>query len=714
MFKKKLFTAQLIFSSLFILFGFSLSAQAEILGENEPDNYVSVAAYTNQENVTGDDVVRLAIEQSIYPKWHTYWLNPGDSGLATSVEWDLPAGYSVSELEWPTPKKIPYGELTNYGYEDTATLLQNLSVPGNVGTDPITLHGKVNVLVCHDICIPETHDVSITLNSDISYNLSKIQAAELNLPTLLNQEARYHEKENNFILSILPDEITDLSFIVPQNWGLIDNNAEATMEKTKDGFDIIQKRGERVLSEINEFPFVLVSKQDNKSYHIVATPNPDITVAPASLTKDFNSASADTNATTATETASKSNISFGKAIIFALLGGLVLNLMPCVFPVLSMKALSLVQLGDKEEGKAKLYGLSYTAGILLSFAIIAGILIGLKAAGAQIGWGFQLQNPIVISLLAYLVFVIGLSLYGFVELTGRFTSAGQNLANKSGNKGAFFTGVLATLVATPCTAPFMGAAMGYALTQGAFTSMIVFLTLGFGLALPYLALCYIPTLRTKLPKPGAWMETFRQFLSFPMFLTAAYLIWVLSQQAGTASVLIILSAMVALVFAIWLWRVIPKQGVMKLISLALLISSLLFVIIAPLMLTSQTTVSTGTTSESIKEVFSQEKLDTLLEGDEAIFTEMTAAWCITCKINERVAIKKQSVQNLFVEKNIRYLQGDWTKKNAEITQYLSTFNRQGVPLYVYYGARDNVSGQRPEPILLPQLLTPNIIKTVIQ
>lgn len=702
MLTKKLYLFLII---LFLTIGFSFSSYASNPSENEPETYVSVNAFTNKTDVKQGDVVRLGIEQIIYPNWHTYWFNPGDSGLAFDIVWDLPEGFSVTPLEWATPSKIPFSDLTNYGYEEKVTLLQNLNVPQNYSNEPLTIKGKVNLLVCHDICIPETHEVEITLNDKNFVNVEAINNAEQKLPIILDVQANFYEQDGNFIIDIQGhDTDFDLNevFIAPEDWGAVDNNANASVIKNENGFSIRQKRGERDLAEIENLGVVISSKDKSQAYKIMAK---------ASANKNnIAPAPAVSNDTVKTET--KQSITFIKAFIFALLGGLILNLMPCVFPVLSMKALSLAQLNGKEQSKAKLYGLSYTAGILISFAVIAGILIGLKAAGAEIGWGFQLQNPIVITLLTYLVFIIGLNLAGFFEFSNNFGNAGQKLANQSGSRGAFFTGVLATLVATPCTAPFMGVAMGYALTQGAIVALLVFMALGFGLALPYLALCFIPALRTKLPKPGVWMEKFKEFLSFPMFLTAAFLIWVLSQQSNNIGMLLILSALIAITFVIWLWRVLPKAGFAKIISLLALGLSVLYIISAPLMLEMDEKETVIKTHE--EHDFTLDKLNSLLEGNHPVFTNMTAAWCITCKVNERVAIKTNAVQEIFNSKNIKYLKGDWTNRNPEITHYLNSFDRQGVPLYVYYGARDDQTGQRPEPVVLPQILTAGLIKDVLE
>jgi thiol:disulfide interchange protein DsbD len=383
-----------------------------------------------------------------------------------------------------------------------------------------------------------------------------------------------------------------------------------------------------------------------------------------------------------------------------------------------MKALSLINLGDKEESKARIYGLSYTAGILVSFGIIGGILLALKAGGAQIGWGFQLQNPVVIMSLVYLIFLIGLNLAGFFEFTARLGKVGtvtQKLSAENGHRGAFFTGVLATLVATPCTAPFMGAALGFALTQPAIISMIVFLTLGLGLALPYLALCFIPALRAKLPKPGAWMQSFKQFLSFPMFLTAIWLVWVLGKQAGVTGIVTALLGVFVIAFAIWLYKTAPQKIIGKGFKIILiLISTLALIGTFSFAKTLHVTASNSEVSNTQNwSNFTPETLEELLEGDSPVFTNMTANWCITCKVNEKIALNTETIHELFANSNIEYLKGDWTNQNAEITQYLNKYDRQGVPLYVYYGPRNTQTGMRPEPVVLPQILTAGLVKKAI-
>ncbi|MEM7618666.1 MAG: thioredoxin family protein [Pseudomonadota bacterium] len=702
---KRLFQFFLVFLTLFIV-GVHHSSYATASNE-EPDQYVFVRLLADKTQVSGGDTIRIGLEQIIHPKWHTYWKNPGDSGLPTSIDWNLPEGFSVSELEWPTPLKIPFGPLTNYGYEGTVTLLQNLTVPENTGNMPYQLDATVNLLVCHDICIPESHDVSIVLNGTTPAEPQKIQAAEENIMSQpLDIEAGFYRDGDNFVLDI-PADIIDTSNIksvtlLPEEWGGVDNTADAQISKTSNGVSVSQKIGDRDFSEFENFPAVLDIKNSDGTETTFKIEAKQI--------KNPNRASGDDAA------AENSGVStFLQAILFALFGGIILNLMPCVFPVLSMKALSLVNLHKEEENIARKHGIAYTVGILLSFAIIGGVLLILKAGGAQIGWGFQLQTPLIILALTYLVFIIGLNLAGFFEFSNKLAGIGQKQTQAEGSKGAFFTGVLATLVATPCTAPFMGVALGYALTQPAIISMSVFLALGFGLALPYLALCFVPSLRSKLPKPGVWMDTFKQFLSFPMFITAAWLVWVLARQGGEMAVLLALLGMIAIALTIWLAHHIPSNKIWRLKVIALLIASALFTV-STLFTVNTFEQSTTVSQEAVSvnwEDFSNEKLGEYLNTDQPVFINMTAAWCITCQVNDKIALKTDKTRQLFSDKNVAYLKGDWTNKDSEITKYLNKFDRQGVPLYVFYPAPDAQTGVRPDPEILPQILTGGIVEKTV-
>ena len=702
---KQILNSFLVFI-LFIMVGVPTlnTAHAEI-NNDEPDQYVYVRLLADKTTIAAGDKIRIGLEQIIHPKWHTYWKNPGDSGLPTTITWSLPDGFTVTDMEWPTPLKIPFGPLTNYGYEGTVTTLQTLTAPDTISDMPYQLDAKVDLLVCHDICIPESYDVSIILNGNTPAEPTKIAAAEKNILNTNNDfKSGYYLDGQNFTLH-LPTDAFNIDTVksitlLPEKWGAVDNTATATFTNTDNGILITQTAGDRDLTEIQNYPVIIDAtlKDGTKQvFKINATPieNPNLGQADSAQSSGGLTA-------------------FLQAILFALFGGMILNLMPCVFPVLSMKALSLVNLHGEGEKQARKHGIAYTAGILISFGLIAGVLLALKAGGAQIGWGFQLQSPIIILGLAYLVFIIGLNLAGFFEFSNKLAGIGQKQTQDEGTKGAFFTGVLATLVATPCTAPFMGVALGYALTQPAIISMSVFLALGFGLALPYLALCFIPALRAKLPRPGAWMDTFKQFLSFPLFITAVWLVWVLARQGGETAVLIALLGMVAITLTIWLSRHLKTNGLWKLIATVLLIASIFFTIstFITVNLFAQPEVVSRETDSVNWTAFSNEKLSNLKETDQAVFINMTAAWCITCQVNDRIALKTNKIKTLFKDKNIAYLKGDWTNKDSEITKYLNSYNRQGVPLYVYYPPRDE-NGKRPDAVVLPQILTAGIVEKSI-
>jgi thiol:disulfide interchange protein DsbD len=403
------------------------------------------------------------------------------------------------------------------------------------------------------------------------------------------------------------------------------------------------------------------------------------------------------------------DITIGGALLFAVLGGLILNLMPCVFPVLSMKVLSLSQISEKSALSAKQHGLAYTAGIILSFLFIASLLIVLKSGGSGIGWGFHLQNPIVILLLAYLFFMIGLNLSGFFEIGNRLMNIGSN-TSQVGLRGSFMTGVLATVVATPCTAPFMAAALGYALVQPAYVALLIFAALGLGLALPYLMISFFPALQKAMPRPGAWMITFKEFLAFPMFATVIWLLWVLSQQIGSNGFFIPLMGILGLSLAVWFLNQSShtdkvKKSILLSIGMITLLGSALSTIIA----VQSIEMAKERPMPAFGQTFSEDSLEKALEGNDPVFVEMTAAWCVTCKVNNFTSIDIQQTRDILKKLNISYFIGDWTNYDPTITSYLNKYGRNGVPLYIFYGGRDNNSKLRPDPVILPQILTPSLV-----
>lgn len=692
--------------------------------ETEPDHYVDVRIIPQTDTVKPGQTIDLAIEYVIYPHWHLYWKNPGDSGIPIKNTWTLPEGAEIGEIEWPLPEKILVEPLANYGYKDKVTLLQTLKLPETLPGGPLTLSAKVDMLACKDVCIPETANVQTTLNgggAEASDNTPIIEAARTLMPAPLSGTHGFTEENGKLVTTFKPenpDLLQDIQVetaeFFPAEWGVINHFPVPENTLAPDGtLTMRQKRSDTKLETIKILGGVLTWKDKQgayKGYSIEAAP---VGITPAQIPANVQ---AESPADQSQQTSAKLKpelTTYTAALLFAFLGGLILNLMPCVFPVISMKALSLAKLSGKEKKEARAHGLSYTAGVILSFMLIGMMLVFLKSAGSAIGWGFQLQNPVVVATLAYVLFLVGLNLMGFFEIGSGLGNIGSKLTNKHSLAGSFFTGTLATIVATPCMAPFMAAALGYALVQSPFVALSIFIALGFGLAFPYLLLCYIPAARKFLPKPGAWMNTFKQLLAFPMFAFAIWLVSILAQQAGPEGVFMVLLGMLFLSMAVWLshFKKLCSCGIMArtplLICVFLSLLSLYAVAHIP------TAGAVQTAEGAFGETYSPGKLSSLLEGKDPVFVEMTAAWCITCKVNHRLAIDIDSTRKAFKDANVQYLIGDWTNYDKEITAYLEQFGRNGVPVYVFYGPPDE-TGKRPEPELLPQILTPGIMHETVQ
>jgi thiol:disulfide interchange protein DsbD len=691
------------FTAALLLFSAPSPAQPAP-GQPLAARHVAISLIPERTDVQPGETIEIAIDQTIDTGWHTYWINPGDSGQTMTVDWRLPAGFEAGALQWPVPEKITLGPVVNYGYHSHAVLLQEITLPPELPEGPLTLSADISLLVCSDICVPEKGTYSFTLN-DGSHrdNSAAIKAAQTWLPEEIDGNAFYKEDGDNIDLAVILDNIgarADFD-ILPVEWGVVDNGAQADSELIERNEIVIHKKhGERPLGELGPLE-MLVTYQSPAPGAFLITAHPDL--------------GAFVQAERAKHAPSRD---LGYTLLAALLGGLILNLMPCVFPVLSIKALSLCAIADKEAAQARKSGLAYTTGVLASFALMAAVLLALRAAGEEIGWGFQLQNPVVVLLLADLLFAIGLNLSGLFELTGAFTNVGGRLAAKQGAAGSFFTGILAAVVATPCTAPFMGAALGAALLHPGPEAVAIFLALGFGLALPYLLLSFVPVLRHALPKPGPWMQVLREVLAFPMYASAAWLVWVYTQQTGADGVLYALAGFIGLGFSLWLLRHSHLDGspriLLRLFAALALVAALLvaFIPASPLNVGSDSPLPVSAQMPDGEIQFTQDTLDGLLAGDRPVLVNMTAAWCITCKANEKIALGTKATRALFRDRNVAYLVGDWTNRNAEITSYLAQFGRNGVPLYVYY-APPLENGRRPQPVILPQLLSESILNDTI-
>ena len=642
----------------------------------------------------------VGIRLKMQEHWHTYWRNPGDSGEPTSVTWRLPQGFAAGELAWPAPVPIRVGPVASYGYEGEAVLLTQITPPRDLrpgaGSE---IAAQVSYLVCEKICIPGEANVALTLPSVPAADNAMTNAAtrdafvqaRARLPQPSPWTAAFKADAKTVTLTLAAGAMQNAAIreaaFFPHDNTLIVNAAPQALALDASGLRLTLERSQTAVHMPRQIDGVLQVDEDiggQTVRHAFA-----LSAVPAA-----GAASGDSAATLL------------QAVLLALIGGLILNLMPCVFPVLSLKILHLTQHAGETRKRVRLHGLAYTFGILASFALLAGVLFAVRAGGAEIGWGFQLQSPAVVAALAFVLFAMSLSLSGVLQFGASMTRIGGMLMHAPGLSGSFFAGVLATVVATPCTAPFMGAAIGFALTQPFALALAVFLALGFGLALPFLALSFAPVLLRRLPRPGAWMETLKQALAFPLYATVVWLIWVLSQQVGPAGLLAALSGLVLIAFAAWVLS--AARGRRDALGrtgqgfAAVALAALVLLLAAIGSDRPAESSAQATPAPSGAEAFTQAKLDALLTQDRPVFVNMTAAWCITCMVNERTALSTQSVRDAFAQKGIAYLKGDWTNRNPEITRLLEKFGRSGVPLYVLYNR-----GQ--DPVVLPQLLTESAV-----
>jgi thiol:disulfide interchange protein DsbD len=626
--------------------------------------------------------ITVALEEKIAPGWHTYWKNPGDAGAPSDIQWTLPPGWKAGAIQWPRPKRLPVGPLMDYGYEGTPWLLTTLTAPADA-KGPVTLSAHASWLVCQQICVPE--DATLTLNLPVCAQTPNpavakdFAAARALLPVASPWKLTYALGNTLDVYVAAPALAAahpKSADFFPATSGIIKNAAPQLVGYAKDGLVLRLAPGAAVKGPLSG---LLVLTSTDGSTQALDVTVPQGVVPPAEFS---NSDSGD--------------LSLWLALVFAFAGGLILNVMPCVLPILAMKALSLATHGKEGRGES----FAYAIGAVLSFAVLGLAIVLLRQGGQSVGWGFQLQSPIAVAGFALLVFAVALNLSGLFEV-GSIT-AGESLTQKSGFTGAFFTGVLAVAVAAPCTAPFMAAALGFALAQSALLALAVFVSLGLGFALPFLLLGVWPRALAFIPKPGPWMLTFKQFLAFPMYGAAAWLVWVLAQEAGARSVAIILAAFIALALAAWLWSVTRNStGSGRIAGIVAALLVLLGGLYSVSLLRDASAAPTAVAATRSGEPYTAAKLASLRASGRPVFVDATAAWCITCLVNEDAVLSRPSVKNAFAGKNVAYLVADWTNQNPEITQLLKDNGRSGVPLYLYYAPGATT------PVILPQILTEN-------
>jgi len=649
------------------------------------------------------ETFRIALRLKVRPEWHTYWRNPGDSGAPTTLDWTLPAGFKAGPIGWPVPKVLPVGPLVNYGYEGETLYPIEITAPKTAAPgQSVRLAAEGQWLVCKDICIFEGGLLTVTIpvaakGVDDPAWAARIAAAAAALPQTAGVKARLTRNGDGALLTAAGGSLAgrDLGnpWFFPYDGGAIDHAAPQAPIVGRDGVRLAIKSGAKGALGAAPLKGVLAvdvrtpQGVERQGFEIAAEPGEALATGPQVAAPPPGAVAGGAGPARAD---AGPPLTLAAALAFAFLGGLILNVMPCVLPVLSIKALSLA--GGAHAQTARRDGALFFAGALATFLALGATLVALTQAGATAGWGFQLQNPFIVGGLALLFFVIGLNLLGAFEIGSSIQGLGSNLAGRADGAGAFFTGALAVVAAAPCTAPFMAGALGFAATQPPAVALAVFAALGVGFAAPMTALSFLPAVQRAIPKPGPWMESLKQFLAFPMFGTAVWLAWVLTAQAGAAGALVLMSAATAVGFLVWAAR--AAQGWPSRIAAVALAAACVAGVVA---------VSRPQAVALSHEPWSAARLAELQAKGAPTFVNFTADWCVTCKVNERTSLSSPRVAAAFKDAGIVYLKADWTARDDAIASALKSYGRPGVPLYLMFPAGGGA------PVTLPQTLTEDIV-----
>ena len=651
------------FISLLIFSSFSYGNPVET-------GHASVSLVKFDTNLSEQNELFIGIKMDMQKNWHTYWKNPGDSGGPIKVIWNLPENVTIEGPLWPTPELLPYPPLMTYGYKDfvifpykvSYTDIDNLSF---VGAD-------IDFLICDDVCVPEKANINTSFNKLLPSKRFKewlLKVTDITLPILGSQTNEFLELRFSY-----NDQIRSIYFF-------------------SDDQNMILHSGKQVLikEENNWLVKIPLQTEDLKISYIegLIKINDESYLIKSDVTKSSEE---------------ELSMSILQAIIFAFIGGIILNLMPCVFPIISLKILSFVSMGGSSKSKIRTHSLIFCIGVIVSFLLIAFSLLALKSAGNSVGWGFQLQSPVVVGFLSILMFFIGLILLMNIDIGTSMTKLGKIGMNETTYSSSFFTGILAVVVASPCTAPFMGAAIGYALIQPSFVTLPIFISLGIGFAFPYLLLSYKPELIEALPNSGTWMIKLKEFFAFPMFATALWLLWVFSIQTSTDALIELLLFLLLISLLMWLITNATKK-VIKIILLLLLGS--LFIVQLKNLTNVKVELNINQENKDIT-IWTKDIENELRSKNRAYLINYTAAWCITCQANDKVALSRPNVKEFLKKNNIEYIVADWTNKNKDILEALNTYDRSGVPLYVYW----KPGMQKSE--ILPAILTEKIVLDVLR
>jgi thiol:disulfide interchange protein len=660
-----------LFTILIILLSLFTSASAQLFG----DPHTKAELILGQTEVIPGSELQVAFRLTMEEHWHTYWKYAGEVGLPTEAEWKLPEGWEASDIRWPVPDYLDTAGGVSFAYEGTVMLPVTIKVPANAKVgETVELSVHLNWLECEETCVPGEADLSrsvtISEKAVAGPDAEQIDQAIQQIPPTVDAIQASRLGEDLFVT--LPDNLA-----VPGVKFFPDSAGQIVLKEAQllDGKTLVLKVPATTDEPLEKLSGLLAADGEGVQFQ----------------------ASIEKKAKPPVEAAAIGTILLTAGAAF--LGGLVLNLMPCVFPVLSLKVLGIVEQSRSEGRPAWHHGVVFALGVLISFWVMSGLLLVVRSAGQEVGWGYHLQNPIMIGFLAILFLLIGLNLFGVFEVGENLTQLSGVAEKKEGLAHSFWSGVLTTLAATPCTAPFMGGAVGFALSQPPWVALLVFSFLALGVAAPYMTLTLFPALLEKLPAPGAWMVTFKQILAFPMLLAVVWLVWVFGSQAGNNRLALLLVSLLGVSFASWVYgkwgsSFEPKEK---------RLGSFFAVLVLITSLYTAYTASQTPAGVDLWQKFSPELVAQLKSEGKPFFLDFTADWCTSCKANELVALSNQGVIEKFQDKNVVLVKADWTNEDPVITQALAEFNRAGVPLYVLY------PGNGAEPVVLPEVLFPGTV-----
>lgn len=671
---------RLLFLSLFFI---GLSVQAQPWKKPEPVQAELVSRFHDAVPGTEFEIGLLLRHDS---KWHTYWKSTGDTGLPTRIQWSLPQGWHASEILWPTPAVFKIGDLVNYGYGDEVLLPVRISVPASAKVGSVQdIKAEVSWLMCADQCVPGKASLTLAVQvADKDGGATKactlFEASHTAMPSPLSDASGVFDPKTHAVrVTFKSTEPFHHFYVFAEGDDSVVYGAPQSVSRSADKISVTLQ-GTDELKAGSQFSGVFAADGGPLKggwAGSFSVPLESGTVAAPTVSDDTP----------------QTGLSSWLAVAMAFIGGLILNVMPCVFPVLSLKILSLVQ--DRQHINLPLHSVVFTLGVLLTMLVLAGVLIAVKSAGISVGWGFQLQSPIFVASLAVIFAAISVNLLGWFEFSGVRVSGGS-YSNSLLN--CFATGVLAVVAASPCTAPFMGAALGYALTASIRESIFVFLALGLGMSLPWLVLSLFPVLTAWMPKPGAWMNVFRKLMAIPMLLTMIWLLWVLSLQVSFTALVLYIAAVISLCVCLFLYG--KLQFSLLTAKLPIVLSAACAVLLfaaasSPLFRQPDAAVQAA-------DAWSPQAVENALKAGKPVFVDFTASWCVTCQANKIAVLDREDIREAFKQHGVVFLVADWTNQNPDITQALESFGRSGVPLYILYSPEGKTT-------VLPELLTKNIV-----